>query len=83
MMEVEEEVVVVACVVEDADGHVCAGAGDGAFPHVGRQEEHQSFPRHRNRFQMAFLVGPKSGNPILYVKDRPDQEGQVASVWVE
>lgn len=36
-MEAGEEVV--ACEAEDADGHVYAGADDGAFPHVGRQEE--------------------------------------------
>lgn len=38
MEEVEEEEEV-ACEAEDADGHVCAGAGDGAFLHVGKQEE--------------------------------------------
>lgn len=38
MGEVEEEAVV-ACEAEDADGHVCAGAGGGAFLHVGKQEE--------------------------------------------
>lgn len=35
----EEEEEEVACEAEDVDGHVCVGADDGAFPHVGRQEE--------------------------------------------
>ena len=71
-MEEGGVVVVVACEAEDADEHVYAGAGDGAFLHVGRQEEQWNLPRHQNRFQMAFLVGPKNGNLILSVKDLPD-----------
>lgn len=70
MGEVEEEEEE-ACVAEDVDGHVCVGAGDGAFLHVEKQEEQWGLPSHQDQFPMTFLVGPKNGNLILYATDLP------------
>lgn len=82
MGEAEEEVAV-ACEAEDADGHVCAGAGGGASLHAGKQEEQRGLPSHQDQFPMTFLAGPKIGNLVLYARDLPDQGGRQTDVWVE
>lgn len=71
-MEEAEEVAEVACEAEDADGHVCAGAGGGASLHVGKQEEQRGLPSHQDQFPTTFLAGPKNGNLVLYARDLPD-----------